>query len=222
MTNLDFTRGLATAAHFDKVELDGAPYIGHLDRVASVVAPPYRRLAYLHDIVEDTDWTLADLRRLGYDEPFLDDLALLTRPPLRSPRRTGYIAWVEHIIASGRARPIAVKLCDVADHLRPGCEDVVRPDKLVTYRQAHALLVDWRHTHEPLVHASVLVWAAIAAGRWAGAKIGPADFERATRSITTDAFYCAEVLQSAWLHAPSGDLDALRFAATSLHPGLDV
>lgn len=62
-------RAVATRAHQGQVDKTGAPYIGHLERVAGHVKShagesdlsEARAVAWLHDVVEDTPVTLADL-----------------------------------------------------------------------------------------------------------------------------------------------------------------
>lgn len=58
---------IAQLAHRDQVDKAGNPYIDHPRRVAGIVrahgyGPPYSTVALLHDVVEDTEVTLADLR----------------------------------------------------------------------------------------------------------------------------------------------------------------
>lgn len=62
---------LATRAHQGQTDKTGAPYIGHPERVAGHVAhhvcaedlEEARAVAWLHDVVEDTEVTLEDLVR---------------------------------------------------------------------------------------------------------------------------------------------------------------
>lgn len=63
---------VATAAHKGQLDKTGSPYIGHPGRVAGHVAQHAadqdlevaRAVAWLHDVVEDTQVTLADLAQL--------------------------------------------------------------------------------------------------------------------------------------------------------------
>ncbi len=64
---------LATRAHEGQTDKAGRPYIEHPKAVAQIVADqghpePVIIAALLHDVVEDTPYTLDDLRRLGYAE----------------------------------------------------------------------------------------------------------------------------------------------------------
>lgn len=66
---------IAEAAHATQTDKLGAPYIDHVRRVidrAGWLAPDElaelcRTAAALHDLVEDTDWTLDDLTAQGFD-----------------------------------------------------------------------------------------------------------------------------------------------------------
>jgi len=104
---------LATRAHRGQVDKVGHPYILHAlrvmlrqeDETAQVVA-------VLHDVLEDTHVTLADLRAAGYSEQVRAAVDCLTR-------REGelYEAMIERVAANPLARQ--VKLADLADNLDP-------------------------------------------------------------------------------------------------------
>jgi len=65
---------LAHRAHAGQVDKDGSPYLEHVRRVAEAVramAPPELRAhavvaAILHDVVEDSDFTLDDISSAGF------------------------------------------------------------------------------------------------------------------------------------------------------------
>ena len=58
---------LARSAHAGQVDKAGAPYAQHPERVAAAVTgdPQAQAAAWLHDVVEDTSTSLADLRAAG-------------------------------------------------------------------------------------------------------------------------------------------------------------
>ena len=104
---------LAVQAHHGQVypTPGGEPFIRHPLRVMLQVEADIERIvAVLHDLVEDTPYTLDDVRRLGYPNEAIEALDRLTR-------REGE-AYEEYIgrIAS---HPIArrVKLADLTDNL---------------------------------------------------------------------------------------------------------
>ena len=55
---------IAAAAHVGAVDKAGAPYIEHPKRVAAWVSEPREKVvAWLHDVVEDTDVTLEEIEK---------------------------------------------------------------------------------------------------------------------------------------------------------------
>ena len=111
-------RGLAVRAHADQRDRDGSFHIGHVARVAEAVAADdaHQRVAWLHDVIEDSDLTADTLgARLTADE--LQALCLLTRDDPEEP----YDAYVGRIIsAPGAAGDLAraIKQADMLDNLR--------------------------------------------------------------------------------------------------------
>ncbi len=110
---LDF----ATFMHAGQVDRTGQDYILHPERVGQAVAhlgKAYEAAGYLHDVVEDTDTTLDDLRYLGFTEEVVEAVDALTK-------REGE-NHAERVLRAGRntvARE--VKIADMRDNLRPGC-----------------------------------------------------------------------------------------------------
>ncbi|MGY1781982.1 hypothetical protein [Geodermatophilus sp. SYSU D01036] len=108
-------RELAVHAHHGQVDQAGHDY--YTAHVADVVRrvgsdPVLRTIAYLHDIVEDTRVSLADLAAHRFSAPVLAAVDALThRPP---EARVTYYARV-------RADPLAlpVKLADIASTIAP-------------------------------------------------------------------------------------------------------
>ena len=71
---------LAYAAHAGQVDKAGMPYIFHPYEVAlQVQAEEEVCAALLHDVVEDTDWTMEDLRAAGFPETVLEAVQLPRR-----------------------------------------------------------------------------------------------------------------------------------------------
>lgn len=102
---------LAVNAHRGQTDKAGAPYVLHVLRVMLQMPDlPSMMAAVLHDVVEDTDHTLADLRAAGYPEAVVSAVDALTRRPEES-----YEAFVERAAAHPLAR--RVKRADVADNM---------------------------------------------------------------------------------------------------------
>ncbi len=104
---------IATTAHEGQVDKAGAPYIGHPARVAARVRGDAvaEMVAWLHDVVEDTDVTLDDLRAEFPPEVVEAVDAVTYRDD--SPRD----AYYERIAANPLAKK--VKLADIADNTDP-------------------------------------------------------------------------------------------------------
>jgi (p)ppGpp synthase/HD superfamily hydrolase len=119
---LDEAIKLATRAHTGQADKAGDEYIGHPLRVMRTVAtsaaaagvdPLHARMAaVLHDVVEDSDVTLADLRAAGYPAAVVAAVDALTHP--EGEQTEAYLARVA-------ADPIAVvvKRADMADNSDP-------------------------------------------------------------------------------------------------------
>jgi GTP diphosphokinase / guanosine-3',5'-bis(diphosphate) 3'-diphosphatase len=77
--NSTFARELANRAHEGQKDLAGEPYIGHIYQVvAGVESEDAKTVAYLHDIVEDTHYTLDELRNY-FPTHIVDAVDHLTR-----------------------------------------------------------------------------------------------------------------------------------------------
>ncbi|WP_128645007.1 hypothetical protein [Rhodococcus sp. BS-15] len=86
---------LARQHHAGQVDRSGVPYIEHVEAVARAPFLPasrHRQVAWLHDIVEDTDITLTDLTAAGFSPVVVHAVGLLTHTA-GQPRR-GYIAAI--------------------------------------------------------------------------------------------------------------------------------
>lgn len=71
---------LARQAHAGQTDQGGAPYIGHpLAVAASVQGEDAKTVALLHDIVEDTPVTLAQLAQEGFPDRVVDAVRVLTK-----------------------------------------------------------------------------------------------------------------------------------------------
>ena len=113
MPNPSIEDALALAAQAHKGQRDkaGQPYIFHPIRLMlSVPDKPARIVALLHDVVEDAETSMEDLRAAGYPEDLLAALDCLTR---RSEET--YEEFIERIAPNELAR--RVKLADLKDNM---------------------------------------------------------------------------------------------------------
>ena len=75
----ELAQSIAAAAHKGQVDKAGKPYIEHPAHVAtSVQGDAAKAVAWLHDVVEDTPLTFADLREKGVAPEVIEALKLLT------------------------------------------------------------------------------------------------------------------------------------------------
>jgi (p)ppGpp synthase/HD superfamily hydrolase len=111
--NLDLLRAFATGAHAGQIDRDGVPHIEHVIEVeAACLEFRDRAVAFLHDVLEDSDATDDDLRRVGASEAVIADVHTLTR--LKSETYEDYIA---RVVAEGSASARRVKIEDIRHNL---------------------------------------------------------------------------------------------------------
>lgn len=131
------------------------PVILHTERVAAAAPEDCKVLAWLHDVVEDTDVTFDDLAAQDIDPVDLEALKLITRDE-RFADLT-YMNWIRHIAAApGEAgrRARAGKLCDVDDNIsRPAATDADRQMKEGRYARARRIIIAGIRDHGESVPA---------------------------------------------------------------------
>jgi (p)ppGpp synthase/HD superfamily hydrolase len=108
---------LAEFAHRNQFDKAGFPYIEHprrvLENVKAMGAKPYvQQAAILHDVIEDTAFTLDMLSDLGFSEPVLLVVDLVTRKKGVSPE--DYYAAIRE-----NADAVLVKSADIRDNTLP-------------------------------------------------------------------------------------------------------
>jgi len=105
---------IAREAHKGQVDQGGNPYIDHIcyvfHEVRSGFKPCLIRIAVLHDVVEDSEWTLDMLRQEGLDEESIYTLDCLTRR-----KNEDYKYYIERILSDESA--CYVKLIDLKDNM---------------------------------------------------------------------------------------------------------
>jgi len=98
---------IAFQAHKNQTDKSGMPYIYHPVHLAEQMKDEETTcVALLHDVVEDTDWTLDELREQGFDARIIEALKLMTHA-----EGVPYMEYVTQI----KPNPIAkvVKLADL-------------------------------------------------------------------------------------------------------------
>jgi hypothetical protein len=106
---------LARVKHADQVrKVTGEPYFNHLTRVSNRVEGGHAKIVgLLHDILEDTNMTAADLRRVGFGWDVVDDVVALSREACES-----YFDFIARTIKDATDEGLQVKLADLEDNLK--------------------------------------------------------------------------------------------------------
>lgn len=97
--------------HKDQVDKSGMPYVFHPWHVAEQMTDENSTLvALMHDLVEDTDLTIEDVAKLGFDDEVVEALSLMTHE-----KGVDYFEYVEKLAHNNLAR--RVKLADLAHNM---------------------------------------------------------------------------------------------------------
>ena len=124
---------LAFEAHAGQYDKSGLPYILHPIHLAEQMTDELSTVcAVLHDVVEDTSWTLAELEQEGFPEEVIQVIRLLTHCPSLS-----YLEYIRQLSSNPTARK--VKLADLrhnSDLSRLETVDQNALNRVEKYRQA--------------------------------------------------------------------------------------
>ena len=130
---------LCFEAHKNQVDKSGMPYVFHPFHLAEQMTDELTTVtALLHDVVEDTPYTFADLRQMGFPEDVMAALTLLTHVDAEP-----YMDYVRRLKDNPIAR--AVKLADLrhnSDLTRLNRIDERALARVEKYRAAIQLLED--------------------------------------------------------------------------------
>lgn len=128
---------LCFQAHKEQCDKSGMPYVFHPFHLAEQMDTEEATIvALLHDVVEDTDFTLEDLAEMGYSSAVIEALALMTHDPC-----VPYVDYVKNISANALATK--VKLADLrhnSDFSRLDVVDDRAMARVKKYAEAIALL----------------------------------------------------------------------------------
>ena len=128
---------LCFEAHKNQTDKTGLPYVFHPFHLAEQMTDEYTTVtALLHDVVEDTDYTLNDLKEMGYPDEVITALSLLTHDD-----GSEYMEYVKRLKNNPIAR--AVKLADLkhnSDLSRYDTIDNRAVKRTARYKQAIEIL----------------------------------------------------------------------------------
>lgn len=126
---LEVARQVAFEAHDGQKDKAGVPYIFHPIIVASMVETEDEKIvAFLHDVIEDSNITIDDLKELGFSNPITEAVFCITK--------TDGIKYEEYLEVV-KSNPIArvVKIADLTHNsmisriANPAEKDVKRTNK---------------------------------------------------------------------------------------------
>lgn len=130
---------LCFEAHRDQVDKTGIPYVFHPIHLAEQMADELTTVcALLHDVVEDSEYTFADLEALGFPHRVIEVLTLLTHED-----GVPYMDYVRHIAKDPVAKQ--VKIADLRHNSELSRLDTVDAKALTRvekYAQALKILTE--------------------------------------------------------------------------------
>ena len=98
---------IAKRAHLGQVDKAGEDYIKHPEKVASFVETDEEKaVAYLHDVIEDTELTLEDLHEYEFSKEVIEAVDIITKK-----KGEDYRSYLNSVKKNKLAR--AVKLADL-------------------------------------------------------------------------------------------------------------
>ncbi len=130
---------IATVAHEGQVDKGGAPYISHPVRVASRCSNTDEKIvAYLHDVIEDTNVTTDELLSQGFPERIIEAILSVTRK-----KEESYEDFIKRCGANKIGRQ--VKIHDLEDNM-----DITRllslrqedTERIEKYKKAYKYLIN--------------------------------------------------------------------------------
>ncbi|HKQ79515.1 MAG TPA: HD domain-containing protein [Blastocatellia bacterium] len=131
MATLERAILIAAQAHLGQRDKAGAPYILHplrmmmrMESEAAMIA------AVLHDVVEDSDWTLEQLRGEGFSEEVLQAVDCLT-----SREGENYDEFISRV--RGSAIASQVKIADLEDNMNVKRIGEITPKDLARIEKYH-------------------------------------------------------------------------------------
>jgi (p)ppGpp synthase/HD superfamily hydrolase len=112
MSTLQRAIEIATEAHKGQYDKAGNDYIGHPLRVMDMGRTEEEKIVgVLHDVVEDTEWTFAQLAAEGFSQEVIDALQCVTK----LSENENYDDFIERVKKNPLAT--AVKINDLSDNM---------------------------------------------------------------------------------------------------------
>tara|TARA_B100001248_G_scaffold24004_1_gene15765 strand:- start:1861 stop:2286 length:426 start_codon:yes stop_codon:yes gene_type:complete len=108
---------IACEAHQGQSSINGEPYILHpLRLLIKAKSNEERIIAILHDVVEKTNISLADLKNKGFDQNIISSIDSLSRR-----RGESYVDYIGRLMQNRIS--VKIKLLDLADNIKMHSEN---------------------------------------------------------------------------------------------------
>ena len=124
---------IACEAHQGQFSINGEPYILHpLRLLIKAKSNEERIIAVLHDVIEKSNISLADLKNKGFDQNIISYIDSLSRR-----RSESYIEYIERLMQNKIS--VKIKLLDLADNINIHSENNyngIYDAKIVQYKNA--------------------------------------------------------------------------------------
>lgn len=137
---LNIVKDFAFEKHKGQVDKGGDDYFNHVDRVANRCKTfSSKVVAYLHDVIEDTDATLDDIKSLGVDDTICEAIITMSKK-----KNDEYMDYIQRI--SKNHLSVIVKIADLEDNMditrlkEISDKDIARLQK---YHKAYIFLKDY-------------------------------------------------------------------------------
>ncbi len=92
-------------AHKEQVDKGGVPYVFHPWHVAEQMMDEASTIvALLHDVVEDTDMTIEDMKSYDFDSEIIDALATMTHP-----QGVDYYEYIKNVAQNELATKVKIE-----------------------------------------------------------------------------------------------------------------
>src|SRR5438105_8885235 len=127
---------LARRYHAGQVDRVGAPYVEHPRAVVGLLAgcpETWRAAAWLHDVLEHSGATAADLAAAGVPTEVVRLVEVLTRRPGED-----YLAFIGRVCADPAA--VRIKIADALHNVDPARDFGPPPEKRARYHEALVML----------------------------------------------------------------------------------
>ena len=125
---------IALQAHKGKADKGGNPYILHPLRLMLAMETTEEKIvAVLHDVIEDSSFTIQQLKQEGFSKKVLDAVSLLTKTENQN---------YENYISAIKKNPLAtkVKLADLKDNMDKSRLKKITEEDLIRIKKYKAAL----------------------------------------------------------------------------------